>query len=90
MKRNGKAKWIAFAVVLTALCLIAGSAMAENFTVNANGIEWTCTTLDNINTVSIEPKDKESISGDVVIPSTVTNSGTQYSVTSIGQWAFAD
>lgn len=64
-------------------------ANAEDFTVD--GIKYNVTSTEN-NTVEVVMKGEigsDFYEGDIVIPATVTNNDVTYSVTSIGNEAFA-
>ena len=58
-----------------------GKTLYYNIT-SDNTVEVTCYSH------SIYDNDNNYVSGDVVIPSSVPNNGTTYSVTSIGVWRF--
>ena len=77
-------KTILRSVLAAVLSLVATAATAHDFEFdgiyynkNADGTTVTVTSGDN------------KYTGDVVIPSSVTYSGTTYSVTSIGGWVFS-
>ena len=77
--------------LMLALFLALFSMMAQAqtfFNVTANGIEWSCTVIESTTNVSIKPDYKSSIPATVTIPSTVTNGETNYTVTTIGNYAF--
>lgn len=76
----------AAAMLLTMLLtMTAQTAWADDFVVTANSVSWTCTVIDETTkTVKIKPTDKSTISGEVIIPGTVTN----YTVTEIESYAF--
>ena len=67
-------------------------AMAYDFSYTYQGkILYYNITSDNtveVTCYSNVLNDNNYVSGDVVIPSSVTNNGTTYSVTSIGVWRF--
>ena len=73
------------------LLLLGTVATAGAYDFVSNGIYYNITNSTN-KTVEVTYKDTNynSYSGSVSIPSTVTNSGTTYSVTSIGSYAFQD
>ena len=69
------------------VALFSMMAQAQTFLVTANGIEWSCEIKPGTG-LSIAPANKSSVPATVTIPSTVTNGGTNYTVTSIGDDAF--
>lgn len=69
------------------VALFSMMAQAQTFLVTANGIEWSCEIKPGTE-VSIAPANKSSVPATVTIPSTVTNGGTNYTVTTIGKEAF--
>ena len=69
------------------LALLTMTAQAADFNVTANGVTWSCTIVSGTN-VSIVPADMNSVSASVTIPSSVTYSETNYTVTTIGNRAF--
>ena len=68
------------------LCGIS-QAGAETWT-DDNGINWTFD-VSGTNATNITPTDKNTISGEVVIPGKVYNGESELTVTSIGQFAFS-
>ena len=66
-------------------CLAASAAVGDTFT--SGGLTYTVLT-EAPATVSVKATDATTISGAVVIPSTVTNDGTTYTITQIGERAF--
>ena len=74
-----------FRHILSCLCLLAGTTLAD--AIEIGGINYSFS--GNEATVTYKSYYYNSYSGDVTIPSTVTNyDGTTYSVTSIGEYAF--
>ena len=75
-------------ILLAVLSCIAGTnAWAYDF--EADGIFYNITSSTKLTVaVTYGTTDNNSYSGDVVIPATVENEGTTYSVTSIGSYAF--
>ena len=72
---------------LVSICcgvLLASVLTAQTFTVG--GLKYTV--INNIS-VKVAQQSSSSISGSVVIPSTVANGGNVYNVTAIGDWAFS-
>ena len=73
-----------FFLLLTLLCLSlsarAHDAEVDGIFYNLNVVNRTATVAGGYNVYS----------GDVVIPKTVTYNGITYSVTSLGEWCFAD
>ena len=86
-----KQKTILRAVLTAVLTLVATTASAHHFEVN--GIYYN---ENGKGTVSVTYKgssydaDANEYTGEVIIPSSVTYSGTTYSVTSIGDKAFGE
>ena len=74
------------AIIVMAMMLVTASSWAYDFRVN--GIYYTKNSDGKTVYVTFEDNKYNSYSGSVVIPSTVTYSGTTYSVTSIGDNAF--
>ncbi len=70
-----------FIFICTILC--ANVLLAQDF--YSGGVKYT---TGSNNTVSVTGVDGTNLPANVVIPSTVTNSGTTYTVTSIGDTAF--
>ena len=78
-------------ITLVAICMLSLHAMAYNFsyTYQGNTLYYNITSDNTIEvTYYSSTTDNNYVSGDVVIPSSVTNNGTTYSVTSIGDYAF--
>ena len=72
-------------ITLVAICMLSLHAMAYDFSYTYQGKTlYYNITSDN----TVEVAGDNYVSGDVVIPSSVTNNGTTYSVTSIGVWRF--
>ena len=72
-------------ITLVAICMLSLHAMAYDFSYTYQG-KTLYYTITSSNTVKVAGS--SSVSGDVVIPSSVTNNGITYSVTSIGDRAF--
>ena len=76
-------------ITLVAICMLSLHAMAYDFLYTHQGTTLYYTIISS-NTVKVAYHENINyVSGDVVIPSSVTNNGTTYSVTSIGASAFA-
>ena len=71
--------------LLALLCLTGGSVWAQT-TFTQGNLTYTVTSSSS---VSVAMKNN-TISGDIVIPSTVTYSGNTYTVTSVSDYAFSD
>ena len=79
-------KQLIHSILLLLLALLPASAVAYDF--EAGGIFYNITS-DTTVEVTFETEDYNSYSGDIVIPKTVTNNGSTFTVTGIGQIAFA-
>ena len=76
-----------FAALLTMLsCTSISAAVGDKFT--ADGLTFTVVSEDPAE-VSVKATNTKTISGEVVIPSTITNNGQTYSVTSVDNSAFS-
>ncbi len=91
IKRNKKMKIQNFGkplsrlIIMMAICMLSLHAMAYDFSYTHQGTTlYYNITSDN----TVDVAGDNSVSGAVVIPSSVTNNGTTYSVTSIGYSAF--
>jgi len=73
--------------LLALLCLTGGRAWAQT-TFSQGNFAYTVTS-SSAKTVSVAMKNN-TISGDIVIPSSVTYSGNTYTVTSVSDYAFSD
>ena len=71
--------------MLTFFCLVSGSAWAQTFT--QGDLKFTVTDAD-AKTVSVA-KDNNDIEGDLVLPSTVSNEGVTYTVTTVANNGFS-
>ena len=72
-------------ITLVAICMLSLQAMAYDFSYTYQGTTlYYYITSDN----TVEVAGHSFVSDDVVIPSSVTNNGTTYSVTSIGEDRF--
>ena len=95
MKIQNFGKPLSRLITMVAICMLSFHAMAYDFSYNYQGNTLYCNiTSDNTVEVTYYSSDNyfqnnNYVSGDVVIPSSVINNGTTYSVTSIGEWAFA-
>ncbi|MCI7406822.1 MAG: leucine-rich repeat protein [Bacteroidales bacterium] len=94
MKIQNFGKPLSRLIIMVAICMLSLHAMAYDFsyTYQGNTLYYNITS-DNTVEVTYYSSDNyfqnnNYVSGDVVIPSSVTNNGTTYSVTSIGEWAF--
>ena len=94
MKNTNFGKPLSRLITLVAICMLSFHAMAYDFSYTYQGKTlYYNTTSDNTVEVTYYSSDRffqnnNYVSGDVVIPSSVTNNGTTYSVTSIGDDAF--
>ena len=72
--------------------LLLASAIATSLSAAAYDFEWAGIyyniTGDNTVEVTYSDKDNNTYSGSISVPVTVTNNGTEYSVTKIGSYAF--
>ena len=73
---------------MLALSASIGGASAYDFTVTSNG-KTIYYNITGTNICEVTKNTAGSYSGDVVIPSTVKNGSTQYTVTGIGNYAFS-
>ena len=94
MKIQNFGKPLSRLIIMVAICMLSFHAMAYDFsyTYQGNTLYYNITS-DNTVEVTYYSSDNyfqnnNYVSGDVVIPSSVTNNGTTYSVTSIGDYAF--
>ena len=80
-----------FFLLLTLLCL---SLSARAHDAEVDGIFYNLDADNKTATVTFQGDNYDSYNneyyGDVVIPKTVTYNGITYSVTSLGEWCFAD
>ncbi|MDY3977975.1 MAG: leucine-rich repeat domain-containing protein [Candidatus Onthomorpha sp.] len=94
MKIQNFGKPLSRLIIMVAICMLSLHAMAYNFSYTHQGKTlYYNITSDNTVEVTYYSSDNyfqnnNYVSGDVVIPSSVTNNGTTYSVTSIGNYAF--
>ena len=94
MKIQNFGKPLSRLIIMMAICMLSLHAMAYDFSYTHQGTTLYYTiTSDNTVEVTYYSSDNNFqnnnyVSGDVVIPSSVTNNGTTYSVTSIGYYAF--
>ena len=94
MKIQNFGKPLSRLITMVAICMLSFHAMAYDFSYNYQGNTlYYNITSDNTVEVTYYSSDNyfqnnNYVSGDVVIPSSVTNNGTTYSVTSIGNDAF--
>ena len=85
MKIQNFGKPLSRLIIMMAICMLSLHAMAYDFSYTHQGTTlYYNVTSDN----TVDVADYNSVSGAVVIPSSVTNNGTTYSVTSIGYSAF--
>ena len=96
MKIQNFGKPLSRLITMVAICMLSLNAMAYGFsyTHQGNTLYYNITS-DNTVEVTYYSSDNyfqnnNYVSGDVVIPSSVTNNGTTYGVTSIGDYAFCD
>ena len=93
MKIQNFGKPLSRLIIMVAICMLSLHAMAYDFSYTHQG-KTLYYNITSDNTVEVTyPSDNyfqnnNYVSGDVVIPSSVTNNGTTYSVTSIGNYAF--
>src|SRR5574344_2884049 len=96
MKNTNFGKPLSRLIIMAAICMLSFHAMAYDFSYTYQGKTlYYNITSDNTVCVTYYSSDNNFqnnnyVSGDVVIPSSVTNNGTTYSVTSIGDYAFQD
>ena len=89
MKIQNFGKPLSRLIIMAAICMLSLHAMAYDFSYTYQG-KTLYYTITSDNTVEVAYHGNINyVSGDVVIPSSVINNGTTYSVTSIGEWAFA-
>ena len=85
MKIQNFGKPLSRLIIMMAICMLSLHAMAYDFSYTHQGTTlYYNITSDN----TVDVAGDNSVSGAVVIPSSVTNNGTTYSVTSIGYSAF--
>ena len=94
MKIQNFGKPLSRLIIMMAICMLSLHSMAYDFSYTYQGktLYYTITS-DNTVEVTYYSSDNyfqnnDYVSGDVVIPSSGTNNGTTYSVTSIGAFAF--
>ena len=85
MKIQNFGKPLSRLIIMVAICMLSLHAMAYDFSYTYQG-KTLYYNITSSNTVQVA--NYNSVSGAVVIPSSVTNNGTTYSVTSIGYMAF--
>ncbi|MGM9819841.1 MAG: leucine-rich repeat domain-containing protein [Candidatus Onthomorpha sp.] len=94
MKSTNFGKPLSQLITMVAICMLSFHAMAYDFSYNYQGntLYYNITSDNTVEVTyySSTTTDNNYVSGDVVIPSSVTNNGTTYSVTSIGDAAFSD
>ena len=94
MKNTNFGKPLSRLITLVAICMLSFHAMAYDFFYNYQGntLYYNITSDNTVEVTCYSPYDffqnNNYVSGDVVIPSSVINNGTTYSVTSIGNDAF--
>ncbi|MDD5976655.1 MAG: leucine-rich repeat domain-containing protein [Candidatus Onthomorpha sp.] len=94
MKNKDFGKPLSRLITMVAICMLSLNAMAYDFSYTYQG-KTLYYDITSSNTVCVtyyslynDYQNNNHVSGDVVIPSSVTNNGTTYSVTSIGDCAF--
>ena len=92
MKIQNFGKPLSRLIIMVAICMLSFHAMAYDFSYTYQG-KTLYYNITSDNTVEVTCYSNfinynNYVSGDVVIPSSVTNNGTTYSVTSIGDYAF--
>ena len=92
MKNTNFGKPLSRLITMVAICMLSFHAMAYDFSYTYQG-KTLYYNITSDNTVEVTCYSNfinynNYVSGDVVIPSSVTNNGTTYSVTSIGDDAF--
>ncbi len=90
MKNQNFGKPLCRLITMVAICMLSLNAMAWDFSYTHQG-KTLYYNITSSNTVAVTYYDyygSNYVSGAVVIPSSVTNSGTTYSVTEIGNSAF--
>ena len=85
MKIQNFGKPLSRLIIMVAICMLSLHAMAYDFSYTHQGKTLYYNIISD-NTVEVTYH--SFVSGDVVIPSSVINNGTTYSVTSIGNDAF--
>ena len=92
MKIQNFGKPLSRLITMVAICMLSFHAMAYDFSYNYQGntLYYNITSDNTVEVTyySSTTTDSNYVSGDVVIPSSVTKNGTTYSVTSIGDYAF--
>ena len=95
MKIQNFGKPLSRLIIMVAICMLSLHSMAYDFSYTYQGKTlYYNITSDNTVCVTFYSSDNyfqnnNYVSGAIVIPSSVTNNGTTYSVTSIGDWAFS-
>ncbi len=94
MKNQNFGKPLCRLITMVAICMLSLNAMAYDFSYTYQG-KTLYYNITSSNTVAVTYYSSDNyyqnnnhVSGDVVIPSSVSNNGTTYSVTSIGDYAF--
>ena len=91
MKKKKFGKPLCRLITMVAICMLSLNTMAYDFSYTYQG-KTLHYNITSSNTVAVTSYDDyyhyDYVSGDVVIPSSVTNNGTTYSVDSIGYYAF--
>ena len=92
MKIQNFGKPLSRLIIMVAICMLSFHAMAYDFSYiyQGNTLYYNITSDNTVEVTyySSTTTDNNYVSGDVVIPSSVTNNGTTYSVTSIADYAF--
>ena len=95
MKIQNFGKPLSRLITMVAICMLSLNAMAYDFSYTYQGKKLYYT-ITSSNTVEVTYYSSDNyfqnnnyVNGDVVIPSSVTNNSTTYSVTSIGEGAFS-
>ncbi len=91
MKTKDFGKPLCRLITMVAICMLSLNAVAYNFSYTYQGktLYYNITSSNTVKVTVYSYSSNNYVSGDVVIPSSVTNNGTTYSVTSIGGSAFS-
>ncbi|MGM9819877.1 MAG: leucine-rich repeat protein [Candidatus Onthomorpha sp.] len=96
MKNKDFGKPLSRLITMVAICMLSLNTMAYDFSYTYQG-KTLCYDITSSNTVCVTYYSSDNyfqnnnyVSGDVVIPSSVSNNDETYSVTSIGEYAFRD
>ena len=90
MKKHDFGKPLCRSIMAVAIMLLSLQTMAQDFAYTHHGKTLYYDIISDSTVEVMYYNNIDYVSGDVVIPSTVTYNGTTYSVTSIGDYAFYD